>query len=93
MSEMEAEVIVLEDEDGNEIEFEIVDVFEMKERKYAVLIPCDEDEDSEEEIAVFLRIGFDKDGEDILEDLDDDEFEEVAKFYEEMIAEEDDSDE
>ena len=42
--EMDIELITLVDDEGNEEEFEIVDVIEYEEKEYAVLLPVVEDE-------------------------------------------------
>jgi uncharacterized protein YrzB (UPF0473 family) len=39
----EIDVISLTDEDGNETEFEYIDVFEYKNEEYAVLLPLEDD--------------------------------------------------
>lgn len=37
-------IIVLNDEDGNEVEFEFLDLIEYKGDEYAVLLPMDDDD-------------------------------------------------
>ena len=37
--------IILNDDDGNEVEFEFLDLVEYQDEKYVVLIPCDEEDD------------------------------------------------
>ena len=39
--------IILNDEDGNEIEFEFLDVVEVDEKEYVVLLPVEEAEKGE----------------------------------------------
>lgn len=44
MEEYEAEMVTLYDEDGNELELELLDVIEYEGDSYAVMLPPDEDE-------------------------------------------------
>ena len=41
-------IIILNDEEGNEIQFEFLDLIEYNSEEYVVLLPVDEDEDEEE---------------------------------------------
>ncbi len=78
------DVIVLEDEEGNEHQFEIIDVFEMDENRYAVLQAVDNEEE-----AVILKV-ITEDGEDILVDIEDDEeFDRAAEYWEASLEAED----
>jgi uncharacterized protein YrzB (UPF0473 family) len=85
---MDEEKIVLVDDDGKEWEFEIVDVFEVEDARYALLYPV-VDEESEDDGGVFLRIAQDENGDDILEDLSDEDFDKVAAAYEAILEAED----
>lgn len=38
-------IIILNDEDGNELEFEFLDLIEYLDKEYVVLLPTDEDAD------------------------------------------------
>ena len=89
--EMDADLITLTDEDGAEHQFAILDVIEVEEHEYAILIPAGGEEDSEEsDEAVILRLETDTDGEEILVDIEDDEeWQRVAQVWEEMIDSED----
>lgn len=42
--ELEEEIVVLEDEDGNEVEFELGDKVVYEGKEYVVLLPLDEDD-------------------------------------------------
>ena len=44
-SEDAPNIIVLNDEDGNEVQFEFLDLMEFAERKFVVLLPTDDDAD------------------------------------------------
>ena len=84
--EIQDRLIETLDEDGNLVKFELVDVVEVDDTEYALLLPVD-DEDEEE--VVLMRIT--KDGEEYLfETIDnDEEFEKVAAYVESMDDEED----
>jgi putative Holliday junction resolvase len=98
--EMEG-IVILTDEDGEEHEFELVDMLELEGKRYAVLMPAAEVEDDRDEDAdadddfedgddtVVLRIETDPDGSDILVQIeDDDEWERVVQAWEEILDEE-----
>lgn len=88
----EEEVIVLEDEDGVEQEFTLMDAFEVDDKKYAVLLPLAEGGDEDE--ALILRIETDESGEEVLVHIEDDEeFERVAEAWEELLDEDDEDEE
>ena len=71
--------ITLIDEDGNELEFTIVQYLEVDDKGYAVLLP----EDDPESGAVIFRVET-EDGEEVLYDIeDDDEFQRVIDALEE----------
>jgi len=77
------EKIVLLDEMGNEVEFELVMTFGLDDSNYAALISVD---DLESEI--FLRFDIDENGETILVPLDsDEEYRDVKEAYEEFKKE------
>ncbi|MDS1030029.1 DUF1292 domain-containing protein [Bacillota bacterium LX-D] len=81
------DIIVLQDEEGNDHEFSIVDVLEMDENKYAILMPASENDESDE--AIILKIAADENGDEFLAEIEnDDEWESVARAWEEMIDEE-----
>ena len=43
-------IIILNDEEGNEVEFEFLDLIEFEGEEYVVLLPVEETEDAGEEI-------------------------------------------
>ena len=64
-------VVTLTDEEGNEIEFEILDIVPFEDAEYAVLLPVDDDsEDPEAVILEVLHAGSD-DEEDMLQGVED----------------------
>ena len=60
--EQEDEMIILTDEDGNELEFELCDTVEYEGKQYAVLLPADE----ESEEVIIMEIEDDPDSDDTL---------------------------
>lgn len=47
-------VIILNDEDGNEVKFEFLDLVELDDEEYVVLLPAIDDENNEEEGEVVI---------------------------------------
>lgn len=45
-------IIVLNDEDGNEVNFEFLDLVELDGEEYVVLLPTDENEDEPGEVVI-----------------------------------------
>ncbi|WP_027719332.1 DUF1292 domain-containing protein [Desulfovirgula thermocuniculi] len=84
------EIITLVDEEGQERDFEVIDILHLEGKKYAVLLPVEVGEDEEEGEAIILRFERDEDGSEILVDIEDDEeWEKVADYWEEMASQED----
>lgn len=81
----EEQIIETLDENGNVVKFELFDIVEVDEKEYALLLPVEEEEESDE--VVLMRLS--KDGDDYLfETIDDDEeFEKVANYVESMDEE------
>lgn len=72
MSEEEREnIIVLVDEQGEELKFEVLDIIEYKENEYAVGVEADLPEDEEDSSVLIMRIVHANDEEDILEPIND----------------------
>jgi uncharacterized protein YrzB (UPF0473 family) len=91
---LENENVVLVDEDGVEHTFVLLDVIEVDGGEYAILQPIDEDPtDDEEPEAMILKIVTDEKGEEVFADIeDDDEWEKVADFWQELMTSEGDGD-
>jgi len=93
----EREFYTLTDEEGNEIEFELIGVAEKNGVTYYAMIPVEaaEDADNEEGFCeyVVLRAEKDENGEDTLVTIDDDdEFDDIADYFDDMFSEEIDYD-
>ena len=61
-------IIILNDEDGNEVKFEFLDLVELDDEEYVVLLPIAEDGEEEEGEVVILKV----------EDSDDEDSEEES---------------
>lgn len=59
-------IVILNDEEGNEVKFEFLDLVELDEEEYVVLLPIDEEGEEDEGEVVILKV----------EDTDDDSDEE-----------------
>ena len=87
LEEASPDLLTLEDEDGKECTFEVIDVTEIDGTRYMAVVPYQEDPESLEEDAelILMRIGTDEDGEymDIVDD--DEELIRVGKVFEERL--------
>lgn len=90
----EDSVITLTDDEGNEENFTLIDVIELKDQRYAILFPLgeegtdkDTDADDEEQEAIILKFTKDEEGNDMLVSLEDEEWEEVADAWAQMVEE------
>lgn len=80
----EVQLVTLIDEDGNEQEFEVIDIFEVKGKEYvAIALPEDTEEEEDDDEVMIFRLEVDsKTGEELLRDIeDDDEWNLVAETY------------
>jgi uncharacterized protein YrzB (UPF0473 family) len=90
----EREFFMLTDEDGNEIEFELIGTVEVEGVTYHAMIPADQQGEEQGFYEyVILKTEVDEDGEEMLVTLDDDaEFDKVADIFDDMFSEEIDLD-
>ncbi|CCQ97585.1 conserved hypothetical protein [[Clostridium] ultunense Esp] len=78
------EKIVLLDEMGNKVEFQVLATFGLDDFEYAALLPVDD----MESLTYLLRIEYDDEGEPILVGIDDDEeLKDVIETFEEIQKE------
>ncbi len=89
----EVDIITLTDEDGKEIDFEIVGEYEKDGQRYFAMIPLDEEnENSETTEYVILKLAV-EDGEEVLVTVDDDdELDDVADYFDDFFSQEIDYD-
>ena len=87
LEEATPDLLTLEDEDGQEVTFEVIDATEVNGTRYLAVIPYQEDPTSLQEDAelILMRIGTDDEGEymDIVDD--DEELLTVGKVFEERL--------
>ena len=87
--EQEVERFTLTDEEGNELEFELIGSGEVGGVMYYAMIPADEanDEDRDTFEYVILKSEVDENGDTSLFTIDDDEeFDRVADFFDDMFS-------
>ena len=87
--EYQPDLMTLEDEDGNEVTFEVIDALDHKGVHYLAVVEYTEDEDDAEDAQlVILSVGEDDEGEylDVVED--DETLLEVSKLFEKRLSEE-----
>lgn len=90
--EEEGEKILLTDENGVESEFELIGSAELNGNQYFACVPS-EGGDPEYLEYVILKLIIDEDGEEMLVTIDDDdEFEDVADYFDDALADEIDLD-
>ena len=87
LEEAAPDLLTLEDEDGKEVTFEVIDATEVNGTRYLAVIPYQEEPESLQEDAelILMRIGTDDEGEymDIVDD--DEELITVGKVFEERL--------
>ena len=87
LEEATPDLLTLEDEDGKEVTFEVIDATEVNGTRYLAVIPYQENPESLQEDAelILMRIGTDDEGEymDIVDD--DEELITVGKVFEERL--------
>ena len=87
LEEAAPDLLTLEDEDGKEVTFEVIDATEVNGTRYLAVIPYQEDPESLQDDAelILMRIGTDDEGEymDIVDD--DEELITVGKVFEERL--------
>ena len=89
----EAEIFTLTDENGNDIEFEMIGQCEMNDELYVALLPVEEEEnDGDEWEYVVLKLAV-IDGEEMLVTIDDDEeYDNVSDYFDDLFSREIDYD-
>lgn len=75
----EKNIVVLNDDEGNEVEFEHITTIEMNDECYVILLPVKEPDDG----VVILKLEVDENDEEILVVVDDEEATAVLKKYDE----------
>ena len=86
--EYQPDLMTLEDEDGNEVTFEVIDALDHKGVHYLAVVEYTEnEEDAEDAQLVILSVGEDDEGEylDVVED--DEVLMEVSKLFKQRLSE------
>ena len=87
--EEQVERFTLTDEEGNEIEFELIGSGEVDGVMYYAMIPVEEAEDEDRDVFeyVILKSEVDENGDESLFTIDDDEeFDRIADFFDDMFS-------
>lgn len=84
MTTTSEDVITLIDEEGEEHEFTVLDILDVDGTEYAILVPVD-DEEPEDEVVIF-KFTEDDEGNEILVEIEDDEWEKVADAWQEKVG-------
>ncbi len=84
MTNKEEQFIETFDEDGNKVTFELLDIVTVDDIEYALLLPKDAETEDEESEVLVMRLK--KDGEEYTFETieDDEEFDKVAQYIEEI---------
>lgn len=90
MTNKNEQIIETVDENGNKVSFELLDIVTVDDVEYALLLPSEPADDDDENEVLVMRLK--KDGEEFtFEAIDDDEeFDKVAQYIEEVEDEIDD---
>ena len=91
---MENDYFTLTDEEGNEIEFEMIAQCERDGEKYFAMIPVADDEGNDGDICeyIILKLAV-EDGEEVLVTIDDDdELDDIADYFDDLFSQEIDYD-
>lgn len=96
-NENDRDVVVFQDEDGTEIELDVVDYFTHKDQEYAVLMDLsalseDEGEQDEEQDVYIMKVVVTDETEEFLP-VDDELMEELSTIVEQRLFSEDEEDE
>ena len=85
--EYQPDLMTLEDEDGNEVTFEVIDALDHKGVHYLAVVEYTEnEEDAEDAQLVILSVGEDDEGEDLDVVEDDETLLEVSKLFEQRLS-------
>ena len=88
----EAEVVMLTDEDGNEHAFQLIAEAELGGTQYFAMIPADEASNEEFCEYIILKMVVENGEENLVSIDDDEEFDNVADYFDDLFSEEFDYD-
>ena len=82
-------IVVLNDEEGNEVEFEFLDLIEYEGEEYVVLLPNDEDEEEAGEVLILKLEDTDSEDEESYVSVEDEEvLNKVFEIFKEKFKDE-----
>ena len=84
--EAELDVIVMTTEDGDEVEFIVIDSVEHEGSRYLLVVEAEDDDDEESDAYIFKEVNSD-DNECVYEELTDEEFEKVSVLFKDILEE------
>ena len=89
----EMEIFTLTDEDGNEIDFEVIGECERDGERYFAMIPVN-DPDASDDVCEYVILKLARDGEEevLVSVDDDDELDDVADYFDDLFSQEIDYD-
>ena len=92
--EEESMIITLTDEDGSELEFEVIAQYEKNGQQYFAMIPAEEEQNTEDDVCEYIILKLAKEGdEEILVTVDDDdELDDIADYFDDLFTQEIDYD-
>lgn len=91
---LENEYFTLTDEEGNEVEFELIAQCERNEQIYLAMIPVEDEAKNDSDVCeyIILKVA-EEDGEEVLVTVDDDdELDDVADYFDDLFTQEIDYD-
>ena len=91
---MENEYFTLTDEDGNELQFEVIGQCEKNGEQYFAMIPVEEEEAKTDDVCeyVILKLAKEGDEEFLVTVDDDDELDDIADYFDDLFSQEIDYD-
>ena len=82
-------IIILNDEDGNEVQFEFLDLIELDGEEYVVLLPVEDDEEEDAEVVILKVEDTDSEDEESYVSVDDQEIlNKVFEIFKEKFKDE-----
>lgn len=89
----ENDIVTLTDEEGNEIELEIIAECERDGERYFAMTPVDDDNNDSEIGEYYILKLEEEDGEDVFVTVEDDEiFDDIADYFDDLFSQEIDYD-
>ena len=91
---MENDYFTLTDEEGNELEFEVIAQCERDGERYFAMIPVEDEAKNDSDICEYIILKLaEEDGEEVLVTVDDDdELDDVADYFDDLFSQEIDYD-